>query len=199
MALPKPEYASSFDEFLALREHPYGHRYELRDGQIVAMAPVSRNHAVLESNLIGLLYAGLRGKRCRVFTRSVAVTIEDDESYYLPDVSVVCGEMLFDPRMPKTITNPVVLLEILSPSTERLDRGAKMQHYMSLPSLKDYLLVSQSQYRIEHYQRQDELGQQWLLTSYAQLSARLELTSIGCSLLLSEVYDGVNLADAEQD
>jgi len=199
MALPKLERPNSFDEFVTLREHPYGHRYELHDGQIVAMAPVSRNHAVLESNIIGLLYQGLRGKPCRVFTSSIAVTIEDYESYYLPDVSVVCGEMLFDPRMPKTITNPIVLFEIPSPSTERVDRGAKMQHYMNLPTLKDFLLVSQGSYRIEHYQRQDEQGQQWLLTSYVRPSARLELASIGCSLLLSEVYEDVNLADAEKD
>jgi Uma2 family endonuclease len=108
--------------------------------------------------------------------------------YTYPDVVAVCGEMRFDDSQRDTLTNPSVIIEVLSPSTEAYDRGLKFVHYRRLESLTDYVLVAQDSALTEHYARQDAV---WVLTEISDLDSRLHLTSIGSDLPLREIYDKV--------
>jgi Uma2 family endonuclease len=106
---------------------------------------------------------------------------------------VVCGTPDYEDAQADTLLNPTVIIEVLSPSTERYDRGDKFQHYRTLDSLQEYVLISQSSYRIERYLRQSD--SQWLLTDAVGLEAALELSSIGCALRLAEVYEKAEIEE----
>jgi Uma2 family endonuclease len=103
----------------------------------------------------------------------------------------LCGEAQFDGEQRDTLLNPTVIVEVLSPSTEAYDRGDKFGHYRKLASLAEYVLISQEKSHIEHYLRQPD--NQWLLSEASDLQAVMQLPSIGCVLLLAEVYDKVEI------
>ena len=117
------------------------------------------------------------------------VKVARADHYSYPDVAVVCGQAEFEERSEDTLLNPTVLIEVLSPSTEAYDRGAKFEFYRMLESLSDYLLISQSRPIIEHYTRQPD--DHWLLSTYKGLEAIVAVPSIGCELRLADVYDKV--------
>ncbi len=124
------------------------------------------------------------------------VKIQHKSLYTYPDVVVVCGQAEFEDEDRDTLLNPMVIVEVLSPSTERYDRGKKFQNYRMIDSLAEYVLVAQDAYRIEHYIRQPD--QQWLLSEAASLNDIIALPSIQCTLALADVYEKV-LMDAEED
>ena len=107
-----------------------------------------------------------------------------------PDASIVCGEPEFQGQKQETLLNPVVIVEVLSPTTEACDRGRKFEHYQSIPSLKEYVIISQDHVRIEHFARQQATGQ-WLLTAMSDPAGSLELPALGASLSIAEIYAGV--------
>ena len=109
-------------------------------------------------------------------------------SYHYPDITVVCGTPQFEDAQVDTLLNPTLLIEVLSPSTEAYDRGGKFARYRKIPTLREYLLVTQDQPSIERYQRQGEV---WILSEAVGLEASVPLESIDCILSLSEVYDKV--------
>lgn len=121
-------------------------------------------------------------------TSDQKVRNESGNTYLYPDIVVVCEKPIFHDDGKDVILNPTVILEVLSPSTENYDRGKKFFAYREMPSLKDYLLVSQDEPRIEHYTRHDH---QWILSDIYGLKSSLTLTSISCTLPLAEVYDRV--------
>jgi Uma2 family endonuclease len=143
----------TFAEYLAY-EADSGMKHEYDDGQIVAMAGGSLRHNELAAAMTAALYAG-RKSGCRVFQSDQRVRIPATGKATYPDVSMVCGPIELDPADPtkSTITNPTVIVEVLSPSTEQDDRGSKWQHYQQLASLREYVLVSQAEPRLEHYRR----------------------------------------------
>jgi Uma2 family endonuclease len=108
--------------------------------------------------------------------------------YTYPDVSVVCGEPLFDDSRGDILLNPTVLIEVLSPSTEAYDRGEKFAQYRRLDSLQDYVLIAQDTVRVEHYRRRGEL---WVFSEMNDLDDELQLKSIDCTVPLREIYDKV--------
>jgi len=110
--------------------------------------------------------------------------------YTYPDVMVVCGEPQFADDQEDTVLNPVLIVEVLSDSTRDHDRGRKFQHYRKLPSLIEYLMIEQDQPRIEHWTRQRE--NHWDFVDIDDLGQSIELTSIGCALPLTEVYDKID-------
>jgi Uma2 family endonuclease len=114
------------------------------------------------------------------------VRIGEIGSYVYPDIVVVCGTPELEDAELDTLLNPTVIVEVLSPSTEMVDRGTKFQRYRSIPSLREYVLVSQDAYHIEHYVRQDD--DQWLFSDAVGEAASLELPSIDCTLALADVY-----------
>lgn len=164
-------------------------RHEYFDGQIFAMTGASRAHNVLCANVLASLHGQLRGKPCEIYANDMRVKVSETGMYTYPDVVVACREPRFEDQTVDTLLNPVLIIEVLSDSTERYDRGAKFAHYRSLPSLQDYLLVSQTECRVEHYTRQP--GYHWLLTEYQDLGDRIELNSLGSHLILSEIYERI--------
>jgi len=172
------------NEYLAL-ERADEYKSEYVDGRIFAMAGASREHGVIVFNIAGELRNQLKDRPCDAFIADMRVKPAQARSYRYPDIAVVCGPAEFEDRQADTLLNPTVLMEVLSPSTEASDRGEKFAEYRRIPSLREYVLVSQDQARIEHYARQ---GTGWFLTVAEGFEAVLALEAIGCELSLREVY-----------
>ncbi len=153
------------------------------------MSGGSRRHATICDNLLERVKARLRGSVCRPFSASLRVTIKATGNYTYPDLSIVCGKAQLEDREEDTLLNPRVIIEVLSPSTERHDRGWKFKNYQLIPSFEEYVLISQDEPRIERFVRQDDVG--WLMTSVTGLDQTLRFDSIECELPLSEIYEDV--------
>jgi len=166
-------------------------RHEFFDGEVFAMTGASRRHNLLCGNAFSALHAQLRGTPCEVYNNDMRLKVSETGMYTYPDIVVACAEPQFEDAEVDTLLNPVLIIEVLSDSTEQYDRGAKFRHYRTLPSLQDYLLVAQTECRVEHYAR--EGGGRWLLTEYEGLDDRIDLTSVGCRLHLREMYERVPL------
>lgn len=164
-------------------------KHEYIQGQIYAMAGASREHNQLVFNLAGLLHAQLRNKPCSAYVANMCVRTRPNEAYFYPDLTMVCGAMQFEDAHSNTLINPTLIIEVLSPTTEGYDRGAKFAHYRRLASLQQYVLVAQDRLSIECYTR--HAPDQWLLSEVTELEQILTLGSIGCTLTLKEVYEKV--------
>jgi Uma2 family endonuclease len=201
MATPRSRIYFTEEEYLAI-ERSSEERHEYIDGRIFAMAGESDQHGEISSNIFGHLFAQLSGKPCRARHENTKVRsgpepkpsqspAQPPEGFYsYPDVLVVYGERKFHDKYRDVLLNPNVIIEVLSKSTEAFDRGEKFIRYRTwLPSLTDYILVLQDKPMIEHYRRQSD--GEWVLSTLNGLDASLKIESIGCSLKLSDVYDGV--------
>lgn len=185
--LSKTDYTP--EEYLELeRNAPY--KNEFVDGQIYAMIGASRNHNLVTINIAREVSNQLKNRPCEAYINDMRVKAASARSYHYPDIAIACGTPQFEDDLSDTLINPSVIIEVLSPSTEAYDRGAKFAHYRKIESLCEYLLVSQDQPLIEHYVRQDDA---WLLTEAAGLDASVRLESIDCMLRLDEVYDKVSM------
>src|ERR1700722_5245267 len=140
------------DEYLA-RERVSETKHELLNGVVVAMAGASPRHALITSNITVALGNALRSRPCLVLSSDQRVAVEATALCTYPDVTVVCERPRFDTKDAHTLLNPLVIVEVLSDSTEAYDRGAKFAHYRSVPSLAEYVLVAQSERKVEHYRR----------------------------------------------
>ena len=178
------------EEYLAF-ERKATTKHEYLNGQIVAMSGASFAHNFLTMNTANQLYNQLIGGECQVATSDMRVKVTQIDSYFYPDVVVVCGEPRAEDDTFDTLLNPTVVVEVLSPSTETYDRGEKFEHYQQIASLKEYVLISQDKIRVEHYYRQ-ETG--WMQTEFRGLEDVLSLLSIGCELRLQDVYRRVEVA-----
>ena len=178
------------EEYLAF-ERKATMKHEYLNRQIVAMSGASFAHNFITANIAIHLGIQLMDGECRVVTSDMRVKAIQTESYFYPDVVVVCGEPRAEDDTFDTLLNPTVIVEVLSPSTETYDRVEKFEHYQHIASLKDYILISQDKVHIEHYCRQ---GAGWLQTEFQGLEAVLPLLSIGCELRLRDVYRRVEVA-----
>lgn len=160
-------------------------KHEYLRGEVWAMAGGTPEHGALAAAMIMLLGSGLRGKPCRVFSSDVRVRVQATDLATYPDVSVVYGHLERAPDDPHAILNPVLLVEILSDSTEAYDRGDKAAHYRRIPSLREYLLVSQREPRLEVFRRGE--GGRWELYE-AGPGESLTLASVGVIVETDEVY-----------
>jgi Uma2 family endonuclease len=178
------------EEYLALeRQAPY--KSEYGNGEIFAMSGASRRHNLIALNIGAELRAQLKQRPCEVYTSDMRVKISRTGIYTYPDVVVVCEEPVFEDAEVDTLLNPTVLVEVLSKSTEDYDRGGKFEHYRTLASLQEYLLVAQERCHVVHYVRQPD--HTWLLAETYDMHDGVHLPSIHCDLLLSEVYAKVRL------
>jgi Uma2 family endonuclease len=168
-------------------------KHELLDGSVYAMTGASEEHNLINVNITIALGIQFRGRPCKLYANDMRVHLPNF-NYVYPDIAIVCGERQLEDDQLDTLLNPTLIIEVLSPSTEQYDRGKKFERYRALESLQEYLLVSQEQAHIERYVRQ-EAG--WLLTEAKGLEAVIELSSIGCTLALADVYDKIAF-DAEQ-
>lgn len=160
-------------------------------GQIFAMAGASRAHNLVSGNVFGALQRKLAESPCEVYSSDMRVQAASASRYSYPDVAVVCGKPEFLDAKEDTLLNPLVLVEVLSPSTESKDRGEKFLRYRRIEALSDYLLVSQDAHRVEHFQRQADGS--WRLTEAEGLGGSVTLDALGCVLPLAEVYAKVTL------
>ena len=160
-------------------------RHEFIDGRIAALTPGNFEHAVIAGNVAGELGMALRDRRCWVCPAGMRIKIEASERYTYADVAVVCSTPRFEDDRQDTLLNPSALFEVISPSTESYDRGEKFAHYRTIPSLTDYVLVSQKQVLGEHFQRQEDGG--WLLRALGR-GERLAFPSLGCEVAVDGFY-----------
>ena len=163
-------------------------RSEYMNGEIIAMSGASFAHNLITYNISGELRNRLKSSGCLAFANEMRVSIPSVKSYFYPDVGVVCEEPRFEDDVFDILLNPIVVVEVLSPSTEAYDRGDKFAHYRQLQSLQEYVLVSQDKVRVDHYARHET---QWILTDFQALDQHLSLTSIQCELPLQEIYENV--------
>lgn len=198
MTLPlEPTRRMTVEEYLELEARSPEIKYEYRNGVIVdmreglAMAGGSGDHGLITVNVSGELRSRFKGSDCRAYSGDVRVRIPRKTLYTYPDVSVACGEAHFEtgPFGGQTLLNPRLIVEVLSPSTELYDRGEKFALYREIPSLREYVLVSQSVPRIETYFRRDDGG--WSFGPYEGIAAAAKLLSVNIDLPLGEVFSGV--------
>jgi Uma2 family endonuclease len=192
MALPQQFLpAISPDQYLEL-ERGTELRHEYLDGLVYAMAGESPDHSTICFNLAGIIASQIKDRACRGFSPNMKVRAGAGGLYAYPDLMIVCGEPKFHDERGDVLLNPSVIFEVLSPSTEKYDRGEKSIRYRShIDSLQDYVLVSQDRMRIEHYHREED---EWRLTETTGGNSLLTLNSIECNLSLADVYRNTKAA-----
>ena len=184
-----PRHFFSLDEYFAL-EQAGDARYEYWDGDVVCMSGGSRQHGQIASNVLYRLRQRLEGGACRAFTGDVAVKTPSLSPYRYPDVTVACGQLQFENiRGVDALINPVLIVEVLSPSTASHDRENKFTAYKAIPTFKDYILVSQDAPRITHHTQGPDGT--WTSAEATGPESILRLSSISCELPLSEIYEQV--------
>lgn len=179
------------EEYLAIEETA-GYKSEFYDGEMFAMSGGNFTHSTLKVNLYGQLYARLRGGECRLSDSDMRVLVPATGLHVYPDASVVCGPPQFTSAQETTLVNPHLIVEVLSPSTERYDRTSKFWHYQTIASFTDYVLVTQDTPQVEHFHR--NANGEWLYQSYKGLDAVLKLPAQRIEIPLHEIYDNVVFA-----
>jgi Uma2 family endonuclease len=180
----------SVEEYLALdraAEVPS----EYHDGEMFPLAAVSWEHSIISANVVSILRARLVNAPCRVANGPLRVRVSPAK-YLIPDMMVVCGRPMLTDEHQDTVTNPKLIVEILSPSTSDYDYGEKFILYRKLESFEEYLLVAQDQARVEVARKTAD--KRWLITTYEGLDAVVNVESLGVSLPMSEIYGGVELS-----
>lgn len=175
------------EEYLE-RERKAETRSEYLHGEMFAMAGGSLRHARIITNLVRRL-AEKAGAGCDVYATDVRLTIPSEELYTYPDVMVVCGTTVPADDRQDTVTDPVLLIEVLSDSTKSYDRGQKFHYYRTLPSLREYLTIAQDEVHVEQYVRQS--GNQWLLTETGDLHSEINLSSAETKLSVADIYEKI--------
>lgn len=167
-------------------------RSEYVNGKIIGMSGASFAHNLITSNIYIELGTRLKGSGCAVLANEMRVSSPFTSSYFYPDIVVVCDEPRFEDDAFDILLNPIILIEVLSPSTEAYDRGEKFSHYRQLPSLQEYILVAQDRICVEIFRRQED---DWILTYFQDLEDHLPLISIQSELPLHEIYDRVTFPE----
>jgi Uma2 family endonuclease len=188
---PKPKLTAS--EYLEI-EGRAKFKSEFFNGEVFAMAGASREHNRVKENLVIELGSRLKGGPCQTFSSDQRVLVEATGLYTYPDIVVLCGPGTYDPMDRDTLINPTTIIEVLSPSTERYDRGARFRNYQKIPSLKEYLLVAQDEAVCDRYLRQADGS--WALVSFVELTAILEFVSFPVHIPLADVYSGITFPEA---
>jgi Uma2 family endonuclease len=185
-AIPKTKISP--EEYLVMeRESPEKHEYY--KGEIFAMAGAGNNHHIITANIIGEIHQYLKGKSCTVYPSDMRLHIPETGLYTYPDAMVVCGPKEFLDAKKDTLLNPVLVVEVLSLNTEAYDRGEKFRMYRSIPALREYLLVDSQRHSVELYRKNTE--GHWVLSDAQHLESSIHLTSIDLTLVLPDVYAGV--------
>jgi len=179
------------EEYLKI-ERQAEYKSEYFAGEMFAMAGAVERHNLICWNILGQFYQQLRGRPCRVYPSDMRVRVTATGLYTYPDIVALSGEPKFLDDHRDTLLNPSVIIEVLSPSTEAYDRGRKFEHYRSIESLAEYLMVASDRVHADLYRRQaDGL---WVLSPAGESGDTVELPSIGCRLLLADVYEKVDFA-----
>jgi len=189
---PKPHL--SFDEWLEGERASLEGRSEYVAGEVFAMTGASVEHNAIVGNILGQLWTQMKGRPCNVYANDLKVRIRTADAGHYPDLIALCGEHEFQDGRRDVLLNPRLICEVLSDSTEAYDRGNTFAIDRQIPSLREYLLVSQHRVQVELYSRGDD--GRWTLSDYSALTDSVPLASVGCTLALAEVYDKVELQRA---
>ena len=171
-------------------------RSEYFRGEMFAMTGASREHNVICMNVGRRLLEQFDGRSCEAYQSDMRVRVSETGLYTYPDVVAICGEPQFDDDHLDTLTDPQVIFEVFSDSTEGYVRGKKFQEYRELGSLRDYILISQKECVVERYTRQPD--NQWLFWSTNKIADTLKIASIDCKLKLEDVYARIEFSEEEE-
>jgi Uma2 family endonuclease len=183
-ALPAEKKTWTPAEYLAW-ERLQPEKHEFHGGEVFAMAGATFEHNQIVINVGAELRDRLRQQPCRVCASDLRVKIPSTGLYTYPDASVVCGRPELEDDQLDTLLNPVVLVEVLSGSTEDYDRGTKFTNYRTIPSLRDYVLISTDKVLVEYFTRKEDAS--WVLREF-RVGERFKLESVGCEIAVDELY-----------
>ncbi|HEY9611432.1 Uma2 family endonuclease [Allocoleopsis sp.] len=188
----KPYYSP--EEYLELEEAA-DYKSEYRDGDIVPMTGGTTNHNKIAGNFYAYLKFALKGQTYDIYVGDVRLWIPRYRQYTYPDVMVIKGEPVYTGTNTTTVMNPLLIAEVLSKSTKNYDQGDKFLYYRSIPELKEYILIDQSQYHVMQYVKTAE--GQWLFTEFEAEDSVLSLQSVDFKIAFSDLYERVNFAEGE--
>ena len=185
------------EEYLALEETE-DYKSEYYNGEIFAMAGGSANHNRIAGNFYAVLNVAFEKKPCEAFSGDMRLLVKQSGLYTYPDVMVICGQLEFVANRTDTITNPVLIVEVLSKSTENYDRGQKFEFYRAIPTLQHYLLIDQDRVYLEYFQKTGEGW--WVLKEFNELDETLKIEplifeTLALEIPISRIYNKVELED----
>lgn len=183
------------EEYLA-REETAEFRSEYHDGEIIEMTGGSINHNRITGNVFAYLKYLLRGQNKEIFTSDLRVWVTRYKRFVYPDVFVIDGTPALHENRIDTVTNPSLVVEVLSKSTQNYDHTDKFRYYRSIPSFKEYILINQYEYLVEHYTKTGK--GEWLLREYEAIDDKINISSLNLEITLSDIYEGVNF-DMERE
>jgi Uma2 family endonuclease len=193
LAPPARKPILTWQDYVAIEESS-SERHMFWDGEVFVMAGASFRHSALETRLIILLGAALQGKPCQPVVSNQRLRAIDSERTVYADGMILCGPPRLHPETRLALTNPTVVFEILSPTTEAFDRGDKFAYYRSFPSLRSVVLISQHTHRVEHFRRDDQGG--WRLLDLG-MDDTLRLIEVDAELHVGALYEGIGMEEAE--
>ncbi|QTA86973.1 Uma2 family endonuclease [Desulfonema magnum] len=179
----QPENLLSSEEYLAI-ERKAEFKSEYFAGEMFAMAGASRQHNLIVANIIRVLGNQLLERPCNVYPSDMRVKINKIGKYTYPDIAATCGQEIFEDS--DTLLNPLMIIEVLSDTTEAYDRGKKFEHYQYIKSLSEYILITQTPYRVEQYVKQRD--GMWTYFEFRDAHDIVQIESIECEFSLKEVY-----------
>ncbi len=177
------------EEYLALERRSLDEKHDDLDGELFLMPGASEPHNQIVVNLSAEIHRQFKGRPCRVYSNDMRVRIPGTRRYFYPDLVAVAEAPKFEDEEQDTLVNPVLIIEVLSASTEIYDRGAKFESYGRIDTVVEYVLVSQTQAHIERFQKQT--NGQWLFTATIGIGSFVDLSSVGCRLSVTEIYDKI--------
>ncbi len=191
--IPRQKYTPA--EYLAL-ERQSTEKHEFLNGEIFLMSGAKKEHVRISANIVRHLGNQLDGKPCELYGSDMRVRVSATGLYTYPDVSVACAPQEFEDAEVDVLLNPRVLIEVLSPTTERRDRNFKFHHYQQIPSVSEIIFVTQDAPNVERYIRVP--GALWQFDPVTELDGTVALDSIGCTLTMAQIYQDVEFPPAEQ-
>lgn len=183
------------EEYLALEERA-DHKSEYYNGEMFAMSGASNNHNLITGNVHAALHQLLSKRPCRTYVNDMRLLTSPKGLYTYPDVMVVCGKIEFAPKRDDTVMNPVVIVEVWSDSTQAYDRGKKFALYRQIPSLKEYVMIDQTQPYVEHYRRE---GHFWVFEALETIDAILTLPALECEIPLAVMYEKIEWQSEQEN
>lgn len=181
----KPKTGYTPEEYLAI-ERKAEFKSEYFNGEMFAMTGASRKHNLISLNVAAGLHDQLKKTSCEVYTNDMRVKVSLTGLYTYPDIVIVCDTPQFEDSEIDTLLNPLVIIEVLSPSTECYDRGKKFENYRAIQSLTEYLMISQNRPYSEHYTRQSD--NTWLLREIIDMDGLIQMASVRCELKMEAIY-----------
>ncbi|MFK0732828.1 MAG: Uma2 family endonuclease [Gloeotrichia echinulata GP01] len=195
MQIQTPQRYYTPEEYLQLEETAK-FKNEYRDGEIIAINSGTTNHNEIAGNFSANFKFTMRGKNYKIYMGGVKLSIPRHRIYTYPDVMVIEGEPIYEGTGTTTVTNPLMIVEVLSNSTKNYDRTDKFRFYRSISTLKEYIMIDQYEYLIEQFAKNSE--GQWVLTEYESADAVLFLKSIEFQIPFNDIYAGVNFESSQE-